>query len=367
MSLPPFVVRRAAVEPEEGAYPPPFDAEKLSIGRNLGRAAGSRSLGAWEELIPPGRRTSFTHAHLREEELVYVLAGQPTLRWVPPGGEAQEVALEAGDFIAFPAGTGIAHTFWNHTTADALLLVVGERRLGDRVFYPEEAEHQAWRVQTRPHKTWSDALAPTGAGRWPAQRIETARLVLRPWAPEDTPDLWAAVVKNRTHLGRFLDWARGEVPTVDDQLAVVRRLQVAFAELRDLVYGIFLPDGRPIGGCGLHARVGAWGLEIGYWIDQDHEGFGYVTEVSAALTRLAIEVKGVQVVEIHCDPRNVRSSAIPARLGFTHTGTLPGRFNDAAGQPADSAVYSLRAADHPAAPSAAFPCRAWDALGRRLL
>lgn len=70
-----FIVHALDVPEEEGAYPAPFDGEKLSFGRNLGKAAGTERLGLWQERLPPGRRTSFTHAHSHEEELVYVLQG----------------------------------------------------------------------------------------------------------------------------------------------------------------------------------------------------------------------------------------------------------------------------------------------------
>lgn len=364
---PPFLHRRAARGAEHmGHYPAPFDAEKLSAGHDLGRAAGSRRLGAWEERIPPGVRTSFTHAHLREEELIYVLAGHPTLRWIEVGAEPQEIELEPGDFIAFPAGTGIAHTFWNRGTTDAVILAVGERCTGERTAYPEDTAYQAWRDAQRPQRGWPDVAGPTGVGRWPAVRIETARLVLRPWTSADTPDLWALLVANQAHLGRFLDWAR-VAPTLDEQLDVVRGFEASFAQGKDLVYGLFLPDGRPIGGAGFHPRVGRHAIEIGYWIDHAHQGQGYVTEVTATLTRLAIEIKGFQAVEIHCDPRNTRSAAVPRRLGFSLVGTLPGRTIDAEGHPADTEVYSLMAHAWPGSPGSTHTSRAFDALGRRLL
>ncbi|MEZ4464279.1 MAG: cupin domain-containing protein [bacterium] len=166
MTLPPFVVRSGAVPETEGAYPAPFEAEKLSLGRDLGTAAGSRRLGAWRERLLPGRRTSFTHAHVREEELVYVLAGRPSLRWLEPGRDAQEVELQPGDFVSFPASTGVAHTFWNRSDADAELLVVGERQTGSARTTPRIL-FEAWRDDTRPHRAWPDPVRADTDARWP--------------------------------------------------------------------------------------------------------------------------------------------------------------------------------------------------------
>lgn len=93
----------------EGHYPPPFDAEKGSIYRDLGRASNSKTIGfGWERLLP-GRRTAFTHAHLHEEEFVYVIAGTCNVRLISPGSAPEEFPLRAGHAVSLPAGTGIAH------------------------------------------------------------------------------------------------------------------------------------------------------------------------------------------------------------------------------------------------------------------
>ena len=88
------------------------------------------------------------------------------------------------------------------------------------------------------------------------------------------------------------------------------------------MYGVLL-DGQPIGGTGLHRRAGPDTLEIGYWIHVDHIGRGYATELSAGLTDLAFTVDGIEHVEIHHDAANVRSAAVPRKLGFAHVATEP--------------------------------------------
>lgn len=362
---PPFVVRSSEVAEVEGCYPKPHDAEKLSLYRDLGRAAGSASIGASRERLPPGRRSSFTHAHLREEELVYVLAGRPTLRWIPSGGEPRECALAEGDLVAFPAGTGIAHVFRNDTADEVELFVVGERKAGERVVYPDDPSYAAWFEEQRPEAVWRDVAGPAGDARWPACRIETERLVLRPWEPVETGALLAAQRRNQDHLAPWMAWA-ATMPTVDELLARVRSWQAAFAVGDDLVYAIVTSDGRPIGGAGLHPRVGARATEIGYWIDRSHEGRGYVTEAVAALCRLALEVGGLERIEIHCDPRNERSAAVARRLGFRHEATLARRVPDSEGALRDTMVWTLfREEAGPEIGSRVV--RGWDGAGRRLV
>ncbi len=150
-----YVVHIDDVPEVEGAYPAPFDQEKLSFYRDLGRAAGSKTIGFSFERLPPGRRTSFTHAHSHEEELVYVLSGTCHVRMVEDGVAAQEIPLRAGHAVSFPAGTGIAHTFVNHGAEDCTLFVVGERRPGvDRGFYAEDREYDAHFAKTKPERHW---------------------------------------------------------------------------------------------------------------------------------------------------------------------------------------------------------------------
>ncbi|MBK9071445.1 MAG: cupin domain-containing protein [Myxococcales bacterium] len=159
---PRFIVRAADVPEEEGAYPPPFDGEKLSLGRNLGKAAHTVAMGLWQERIPPGRRTSFTHAHSHEEELVYVLAGTCTVRLVYPDGRSEEWPMQGGDVASFRAGTGIAHCFRNDGAPggeDCVLLCVGERkREVDRAWYPDDPAYDEHRRTHEPDRSWRPTI-----------------------------------------------------------------------------------------------------------------------------------------------------------------------------------------------------------------
>lgn len=75
-------------------------------------------------------------------------------------------------------------------------------------------------------------------------------------------------------------------------------------------------DGELVGTMGLHARVGVGGLEIGYWVRSDYTGRGIAGACAGALTSAALALPGISRVEIHCDEANLRSAAIPRRLGY---------------------------------------------------
>ncbi len=112
------------------------DSELMSIGAPVGKLLGLKKIGIHIELIQPGRRTSWPHAESAEEEFAFVLEGNPDV-WI--NGFLH--SLIPGDFVALPAGTGIAHTFLNNTDKNVLLLVGGERpKKENRIIYPLNPE-----------------------------------------------------------------------------------------------------------------------------------------------------------------------------------------------------------------------------------
>ena len=62
--------------------------------------------------------------------------------------------------------------------------------------------------------------------------------------------------------------------------------------------------------------------EIGYWVSAGATNRGFATEVAVMLTKIGFEFMGLDRMEIHCDVRNVRSAAIPRKLGYVHEATL---------------------------------------------
>jgi uncharacterized cupin superfamily protein len=150
-----YIVHADEVPEVEGSYPAPFDGEKLTLYRDLGRATGSRNVGYARERLLPGRRSSFTHAHSEEEEFVYVISGACHVRVIEPGAPAREIPLRAGHAVTFSPGTGIAHCFVNRGSEECVLLVVGERKPDtDRVRYPDDPEYEQQFARTSPERFW---------------------------------------------------------------------------------------------------------------------------------------------------------------------------------------------------------------------
>jgi len=202
----------------------------------------------------------------------------------------------------------------------------------------------------------------------PAYRIETERTVLRCWEPRDAAILKSAVDSSLGELRPWLPWAHDEPQTLEAKVELLRQFRGRFDLGQDFVYGIFDRAEREVlGGTGLHARVGDGAREIGYWIASRHQGQGFATECAAALVRVGFDVDHLSRIEIHCDPANERSAAIPARLGFRHEGTLRARIPRRDGPPADRMIWTILAGEYPATPCASAAVRAFDAFGRPIL
>ena len=104
--------------------------------RPIAQLIGAQQLGYHVQFLDPGRRSPPFHFHLHEEEVFYVLEGRAVLRQGDRDGEEQ-IEVRAGDFVAFPAGTGIAHQFINHTQERFAYIGLSSRVKFDVVEYPD--------------------------------------------------------------------------------------------------------------------------------------------------------------------------------------------------------------------------------------
>jgi len=124
-----------------------------------------------------------------------------------------------------------------------------------------------------------------------------------------------------------------------------------------------------LGGSGFHKPSDEGSLEIGYWVAAGAVGRGIATEVTAVQTRAALELCGLEWIEIQVEPGNERSLRIPRRLGFMEEGTLRRRLDPAAeGEPRrDSTVFTMLAAELAGSPCVQYDYAAFDVVGNRLL
>jgi len=201
----------------------------------------------------------------------------------------------------------------------------------------------------------------------PAYRVETERLVLRCWEPRDAPLLSTAIEESTEHLRPWMPWMREEPRDLDDRIEFLRILRAKFDRDEEFVYGIFDRDEqRVLGGTGLHDRLGEDALEIGYWVHAARLGEGLATEAAGAMTRVAFEAMSMERVEVHCDPKNVRSAAVPKKLGFTLDATLRKRALRPDGTRRGTMIWSLLLEEYAGSIPSQQQLTAFDAAGRKL-
>jgi RimJ/RimL family protein N-acetyltransferase len=203
----------------------------------------------------------------------------------------------------------------------------------------------------------------------PPYRIETERLVIRCYEPEDAPLLKEAIDSSIEHLTPWMPWARNEPQTLDEKVELLRTFRSQFDADDNYPYGVFSADeARQLGGAGLHPRGGEGSLEIGYFIRADSIGLGLATEVTAVLTRAGIERCGLVRVDVQVEPENERSLRIPRKLGFTEEARLRRRLEpkEEGGPRRDSILFTMLAEELPGSPCMAYEYVAYDALGREL-
>lgn len=124
-------------------YPAAFAAQVAGRRKRvLGTLFGLQNFGVNLTSLAPGALSSIHHRHSRQDEFVYVVAGEPTLVT-----DVGEVVLRPGLCAGFPAA-GTAHHLENRTDQEVLYLEIGDRAEGDAVEYPEDDLALVWDAAT---------------------------------------------------------------------------------------------------------------------------------------------------------------------------------------------------------------------------
>ncbi|WP_438447172.1 GNAT family N-acetyltransferase [Gorillibacterium sp. sgz5001074] len=171
--------------------------------------------------------------------------------------------------------------------------------------------------------------------------FESPRLLIRAPREGDGRQVNAAVLESRAELLPWMPWAE-HIPTVEDSEANIRRSVAEFIQRSDLRLLLFSKEtGDLVGSSGLH-RIDweARKFEIGYWLRTSCGGKGYMLEAVEAITAFAIRELQANRIEIRCDARNLRSSRVAERSGFTLEGILRRETCGVDGALRDSMVYA---------------------------
>ncbi|HHA2008042.1 50S ribosomal protein L7/L12-serine acetyltransferase [Enterobacter quasimori] len=148
-----------------------------------------------------------------------------------------------------------------------------------------------------------------------------------------TADLHNLVIKNKIFLQTAFDWAQ-HVGSEEDTRRNVQSNQMLHQRGYAKMFLIFRDD----------ALVGVLSFNtieptnktgyIGYWLDEDHQGQGILSQSLQAFMRYYVERGEIRRFVIKCRVANQHSNGVAVRNGFTLEGCLReaeylnGRFDD---------------------------------------
>jgi ribosomal-protein-alanine N-acetyltransferase len=179
-------------------------------------------------------------------------------------------------------------------------------------------------------------------------RIVTDRLVLQPPRTGDVARMRVALRKNALHLR---PWSVAPAPGEDPaSLTSVSRAVLRHRRewKQGQTYVLLLTDRRDpdvvigrvaLGGVLRGAFQNAY---LGYWIDEDHQSRGLMTEAVRATTGFAFESVGLHRVQAAVMPRNAPSQRVLEKVGFRREG-LALRYLCIAGRWEDHILFAMTA------------------------
>jgi len=157
------------------------------------------------------------------------------------------------------------------------------------------------------------------------EHIEAERIVLRPYQAGDGAWFYAMSQRNRVHLARYeAENVILSVKSEQEAETLVQELAAAWRARDCFFMGAF---DRQTDAFVAQVYVGPvhWDVpefEIGFFVDVDHEGQGYVTEAVRAVLGFIFRHLQAHRVRLECDDTNVRSRRVAERCGMVLEGHI---------------------------------------------
>jgi ribosomal-protein-alanine N-acetyltransferase len=148
-------------------------------------------------------------------------------------------------------------------------------------------------------------------------RLETERLILRPFEPGDAEELHPVHAEPST-----FEYTGTEPPTsIEETRARIERIR---ARLADPVSGpwavVEKASGRLIGDAGLQVLEDGPEVELGYKLGREWRGRGFATEAGRAWLAYGFETLGLDRIVAVAWPENTASWRVMEKCGMTRVG-----------------------------------------------
>lgn len=148
---------------------------------------------------------------------------------------------------------------------------------------------------------------------------ETKRLIVRAYRAGDGAAYWEMARRNVKHLFPFeADNPVRSLQSEEEAESLVREFAAQWTLRKHFFFGAW---DRETGAFVAQIYVGAsnWDLpefELGYFVDIDHEGRGYVTEAAQGALAFIFDHLQAQRVLLRCSDANPRSARVAERCGL---------------------------------------------------
>ena len=179
--------------------------------------------------------------------------------------------------------------------------------------------------------------------------LETPRLRLRRYVPDDAAWYADMALRNRAHLARHEGGnAAMRIGSVDDARAVIAEFDAAAAAGKAAFLEVFrAKDGVFVGQVYVGVSNAALpGYLIGFFCDQAHLRQGHIGEAAAATVEALFRACGAERVGLWCDDTNIASQRIAERIGMRKEGHVRSDKRHADGSVTGSLCFGLLRAEY---------------------
>lgn len=158
---------------------------------------------------------------------------------------------------------------------------------------------------------------------------------------KDAEKLFDLINRNRDHIGEWLKFPSITLKE-DDSKTFIERTRIRYAKDEGYWLGVWNGD-ELAGSIGyLYVDQENKKTEIGYWLGKEYEGKGIITKSIKVLIDYAFNELQLHKIEIGAARDNIRSRAIPEKLGFKREGEIRD-YEYINGRFIDRIIYGLKA------------------------
>ncbi len=147
------------------------------------------------------------------------------------------------------------------------------------------------------------------------------KLILAQIKASHSNELFKLTDRNRLYLKQWLPWL-DFIVTEEDTSDYIKRAIALHQDSRCITFVINY-QGKTSGIIGFNPidRTNKIG-EIGYWLSEDCQGNGIITQACRVLIKIGFDDFGLNRIQIPAAEHNLKSRAVPERLGFVFEGII---------------------------------------------